>query len=327
MSINKVYTSTGKIKTLKSEAGINKDTFSYKLKKDFKEYKEVYIMLVPVILFYLIFCYKPMYGAIIAFKEFVPIKGIMGSPWVGVKNFADFFQGEFFFRTLKNTLSISLSSLVWGFPAPIILALLINELKSKAFTKVVQTITYLPYFVSIVVICGMIKDFVSYKGIITNIAVIFGFHQANMLQDSSLFLPIYVISDIWQSVGWGSIIYLAALMGISQDLYEAATIDGANRWKQTLNITIPGIVPTIMVLLILRMGGLLSVGFEKIILLYNPAIYETSDVISSFVYRKGMLEQSWSYSTAVGLFNSVINFILIISANKLSRKFSETSIW
>jgi len=327
MSIDNINSIGRRAGSLSYSKKYKKENFQYRCKKDFKKYKEVYIMLIPVILFYLIFSYKPMYGALIAFKEFSPAKGIIDSPWVGFKNFIDFFTDIYFWRILQNTLWISISSLVWGFPAPIILALLINELKNKVFVKTVQTITYLPYFVSLVVICGMIKDFVSDRGVITTFAGIFGFPAINMLQESNLFVPVYVISDIWQGIGWGSIIYLAALSGISQDLYEAATIDGAGRWRQTLSITIPGIMPTIIVLLILRMGGLLSVGFEKIILLYNPAIYATSDVISSYVYRKGILEQSWSFSTAVGLFNSVINFILIITANRLSRKFNDRSIW
>jgi putative aldouronate transport system permease protein len=268
-----------------------------------------------------------MYGAIIAFKEFSPGRGIMNSPWVGLQHFTDFFQGIFFRRILTNTLVISLTSIVLGFPAPIILALLINELKNKYFTKTVQTVTYMPHFISLVVVCGLIREFTGYNGPITQFLGIFGVEQKSLLEMPNLFVPIYVISGIWQEVGFGSIIYLAALTGIDQEQYEAARIDGAGRWKQTLYVTLPGIMPTIMIMLILRMGGIMNVGFEKIILLYNPAIYDTSDVISSFVYRKGILEFNWSFSAAVGLFNSVINFFFLIASNWLSRKMNDSSLW
>lgn len=295
--------------------------------RDFKTNKAIYLMLTPVILYYLIFHYKPMYGAIIAFKDFTPSKGIMGSPWVGFKHFQEFFTDYYFMRILKNTLIISINSLIFSFPAPIILALLLNELKSKWFSRTVQTISYMPHFISMVVICGILKQFTMDDGIITYIFSLFGFEKVTMLSQPQLFVPIYVGSGIWQEIGWGAIIYLAALTGIDQEQYEAAKIDGANRWKQTLHVTLPGIAPTIIILLILRMGSILSVGFEKIILLYNPSIYETADVISTYVYRKGLLEFNWSFSSAVGLFNSVINFILIILANWMSKKVNETSLW
>lgn len=298
-----------------------------RLKKDLRVNKSVYIMFLPVLAFYLIFHYKPMYGAIIAFKDYTPIKGILGSEWIGFKNFVDFFTSFYFWRVLKNTLVISFSTLLFGFPAPIILALLINELKSKLFSRTVQTITYMPHFISMVVICGMIRTFTMDSGIINDIIAFFGGERVTLLSRPNMFVPVYVLSGIWQEVGWGSIIYLAAMAGIDQELYEAAKIDGAGRWKQTLYVTLPGIAPTIIILLILRMGSLLNVGFEKIILLYNPAIYETADVISSFVYRKGLQEFNWSYSSAVGLFNQVINFILLICTNWISKKVNESSLW
>jgi putative aldouronate transport system permease protein len=309
--------------------GINfkQDTFLQRAKKDFKINKQLYLIVVPVIAFYVIFHYAPMYGAIIAFKNYSPAKGVLGSPWVGLKHFQEFFGGFYFGRIIKNTLIISFNSIIFGFPAPIILALLINELRVKWFSRIVQTITYLPHFISLVVICGMIKDFTSDTGVINYIIGLFGGQTNSLLNYAQNFVPIYIISDIWQGVGWGSIIYLAALMGIDQELYEAASIDGAGRWKQTIHITFPGILPTIMIMLILRLGNILNVGFEKIILLYNPAIYDTADVISTYVYRKGLLEFSWSFSSAVGLFNSLINFVFLISANWLSRKFNETSLW
>jgi putative aldouronate transport system permease protein len=302
-------------------------SFMQRLKRDLVKNKGLYLLVLPVLAFYLIFHYKPMYGAMIAFKNYSPAKGVLGSPWVGLKHFQSFFGSHYFLRILKNTVTISLTNLAFGFPAPIILALLINELRVKWYSKLVQTLTYLPHFISLVVICGMIKDFTLDTGLINYIIEFFGGKPQTLLSVPSYFVPIYVISDIWQGVGWGSIIYLAALMSIDQQLYEAAEIDGAGKWKQTLHVTLPGILPTIAVMFILRVGNILNVGFEKIILLYNPVIYDTADVISTFVYRKGLLEFNWSYSSAVGLFNSVINFTLLITTNWLSKKFNETSLW
>lgn len=302
-------------------------SYGNRLAKDFRRNKYLYLMAIPIIAYYIIFHYKPMYGAVIAFKDFSPIKGILGSPWVGFKHFYDFFIDYYFVRIVKNTIVISFSSLIFGFPAPIILALLMNELKNRTFTRAVQTITYMPHFISIVVICGLIRSFTADDGIVTYVFSLFGAEKISMLNKSELFVPIYVISGIWQGVGWGSIIYLSALQSIDVQLYEAATIDGAGHLRQAWHITLPGIMPTIVIMLILRMGGLMSVGYEKIILLYNPAIYEASDVISSYVYRKGLLEFNWSYSSAVGLFNSVINFLMLMTANKISRKVNETSLW
>lgn len=228
---------------------------------------------------------------------------------------------------MKNTLVISLATLVFGFPAPIILALLMNELKSARYAKVVQNITYMPHFVSLVVICGMIKTFTLDSGIINTILSVFGFEPKSLLNYPQYFVPIYVISGIWQEIGWGSIIYLAALTGIDEQLYEAAKIDGAGKWRQTLNITLPGIVPTIVTMLVLRVGGILNVGFEKIILLYNDSTASVAEVISSYVYKKGLLDQNWSFSAAVGLFNSVINFIFLIVTNYISKKTTEVGLW
>ncbi len=313
--------------TVSTKSTAKRVSFGNKLAIDFKKNKELYLIALPVIAFYILFHYTPMYGAIIAFKNFNPAKGILGSSWVGFKHFQDFFSTYYFWRLLKNTLTISITSLVVGFPAPIILALLINELRSRAFSRTVQTITYMPHFISTVVVCGMIVNFTKDTGAITTFLSYFGFPKETMLNNPGMFVPVYVISGLWQEIGWGSIIYLAALTGIDQELYEAARIDGAGRWKQTLNITIPCLIPTIIILFILRMGNMLNVGFEKIILLYNPTIYETSDVISSFVYRKGLQEFSWSFSAAVGLFNSIINFTLVIASNWISRKAGETSLW
>ena len=306
----------------------NNASFATLAKRDWRKHKSLYLMFLPVLLYYLIFHYKPMYGAIIAFQNFNPSKGILDSQWVGFKHFTDFFNSYHFIRVLKNTLVISVTNIILGFPAPILLALLLNEIKSKRFSKIVQTITYMPHFISLVVIAGMIKEFTSSNGLITQFMMhYFNFEQVALLTKKDLFVPIYVLSDMWQSVGWSSIIYLAALSGVNQELYEAAKIDGAGHFRQVINITIPSIIPTIITLFILRMGTVLNVGFEKIILLYNPSIFDTADVISSYVYRKGLQELSWSYSTAVGLFNSVINVFLLVSANFLSKKACDSSLW
>ena len=297
------------------------------LKNDLKRNRTLYIMIIPVILFYLYFCYRPMYGALIAFKEYNPVKGIIGSEWIGFENFREFFTSVYFFRVLKNTLVISLSSLIFCFPAPIIFALLINELQSKIFKSAVQTVTYMPHFISLVVICSMVNEFTALGGIINNLISFFGGEEIQFMNEPKWFVPIYIISDLWQSLGWNSIIYLAALSGVDEALYDAAKIDGAGRIRQTISVTLPALIPTIVTLLILRIGTLLSVGYEKIILLYTPMTYETADVISSYVYRAGLINTRYGYAGAVGLFNSVINFILVLSANTISRKVNGTSLW
>ncbi|NMA84563.1 MAG: sugar ABC transporter permease [Epulopiscium sp.] len=297
------------------------------VKKNFVRHRSIFIMSLPVLIYYLIFYYGPMYGVIIAFKDFSPKLGIMGSKWIGFKHFTDFFSSYYFIRLIKNTLLLSFYSILWSFPAPIIFALLLNEVKHEKFKKGVQTITYMPHFISLVVIVGLLKDFVVTDGLINDIIAFFGGERSNLLINPSLFRTLYISSGIWQSVGFGSIIYLAAISGISPELYEAAVIDGAGRWKQMLHITLPSIAPTIIILFILQIGNLMNVGFEKVLLMYNDSILETADVISTFVYRKGLLEFNYSYSAAVGLFNSIINCILLVVANVTSRKTSETSLW
>lgn len=291
------------------------------------KYKNVYIILLPVLLFYLIFAYGPMVGNVIAFQDYSITRGLFDSKWVGLKHFKSFLNNYMFKRLVRNTLMINVYNLIFGFPAPIILALLLNELRSPKFKRVVQTITYMPYFISTVVIAGMMIDFLDTRGLINAILALFGKDPIQFLVRPNMFWGIYTISEIWQGVGWGSIIYLSALSGVDMDLYEAASIDGANRFQQLLHITIPSILPTIMIMLILRLGQMMSLGYEKILLIYNSTIYETADVISTYVYRKGLLEQSFSYSTAVNLFNSVINFILLVTANKLSRTFTGSGLW
>ncbi len=298
-----------------------------RLKLDFKRYRYAYLMALPVVVWYLLFAYWPLIGNVLAFKDFKPGLGMWASPWVGLKHFRDFFSSYYFGRLLRNTLLISLYGIIFSFPAPILLALLINELKRPGFKRTVQTITYLPYFISVLVICGMLMDFLKKDGVITTLLVSLGMPNENYLMRPGAFRTIYIASDIWQHCGWNSIIYLAALSSIDQELYEAARIDGAGRLKQTFHVTLPGLMPTIMVLLIIRVGAVLNVGYEKIILLYNNANAETSDVISSFVYRRGILESNFSYTTAVDLFNAVISFALVIVTNRISKQQTEYGLW
>ncbi len=296
------------------------------IKKDYVVNKSLYLLLLPVIAYYIIFSYVPLYGALIAFMDYTPGLG-MSSNWVGFKHFITFFTSPSFGILMRNTLRISLSTLVVTFPAPIILALLFNELKSQKFSKIIQNASYLPHFISLVVVCGIIKDFTSDSGVVTAFLSLFGVPKVSLLNYPKYFVPVYVVSEVWKGAGWGSIIYLAALTGIDASLYEAATIDGAGRFKQLINVTLPGISSTIIMMLIIRLGNVLTVGYEKLILLYNDATLEVADVISTYVYRKGLLEQNWSFSTAVGLFNSAVNLILLFATNFISRKVSDYGLW
>jgi len=276
----------------------------------------------------LLFQYGPLYGLQIAFKDYIPTKGFLGSPWVGFAHFQEFFGGFYFWRLLKNTLLLSLYSLLFYFPATIILALLLNEISNSKFKRTVQTITYMPYFISLVVIVGMMIDFLSRDGMINNILVeLFRIKPIGFFQNAHWFRTLFVGSEIWQSVGWGSIIYLAAISTIDPSLYEASRMDGANRWKQMKHITFPGILPTVTILLILYIGRVTTVGMEKILLMYNPVIYDTADVIQTYVYRKGILQANYSYGAAVGLFNALISFGLLFGANWIARKTGETKLW
>ena len=299
------------------------------LKRDWRMNKGLYLLILPIVVYLIIFNYLPMAGIVLGFERFTPKNGVYMSEWVGLKHFTTFFSSVFFIRVLKNTLILSLYSVIFGFPAPIIFALLLNELDNEYYKKVIQVVSYMPNFISTVVVSGIIIDFVASDGVITGMLVNIGFlkEEKNLLSVPEYFRTIMVLSDLWQQVGFGSILFLAALTGIDQELYEAAVIDGANRWKQTLNVTIPGIMPTVVIMLIMRIGSLMNANQEKILLLYNPLIYETSDVIGTFVYRKGLLEADYGYSTAVGLFNSAVNVVLLFIANGVSRKYSETSLF
>jgi putative aldouronate transport system permease protein len=269
-----------------------------------------------------------MYGIVIAFKDYNIFKGIADSPWAGFKYFRQFFNSIFFWRLIRNTFLISFYGLIFCFPAPILLALLFNELKNGLFKKSVQTISYLPHFISTVIIVSMFVQFLAPRaGLINNIIELFGGRRVYFLGDPKYFRSLYTIMGIWRGVGWGTIIYLAALTGISPELYEAAIIDGCNRFQQTLHVTLPGIASTIIIMLIFRVGELLSVGSESIILMYNPAIYETADVISTYVYRRGLIDAEYSFGAAVGLFNAVIGLALIGTTNALAKRYSDTSLW
>ena len=306
---------------------MKQSSFFYRVKKDWMRNRSLYLMIIPVLIFFILFHYKPMYGAIIAFKDYTPALGIAESPWVGWDNFTRFFSSVYFGRLIRNTILLSFYSLLFGFPAPIILALLLNEVKNKKFKGLTQTVTYLPHFISMIVVTGMLVDFSMTSGLFNDIIELFGGERSPLLQNPDLYRTIYVASGIWQEIGWGSIIYLSALSGVDSKLYEAAQIDGAGKWKQLIHVTLPGIAPTIIIMFILKMGTLMNMGYEKTILLYNPATYETADIISSYIYRIGLLEQDWSYSTAIGLFNSVINLGLLLITNKIARKCGETSLW
>ncbi len=306
---------------------VHRHGFLHRLARDYKLNKYKYLLIIPVLIVLAIFAYKPMYGLIIAFKNFRPRLGIEGSKWVGLQNFENFFGDVYFGRLLRNTLSISLLNILFGFPLPIILALMLNEVRKNSFKRTVQTITYMPYFVSMVVSCALVRVYCQNNGIFADMLVSLGAPRQNLLTDPRYFYPIYIISDLWQFVGWNSIIYLAALSGIDQEQYEAARIDGAGRFKQMLHITLPGLMPTITVLFILRMGSVLNVGFEKVLLLYSEATYEVADVISTYVYRRGIMQADYSYATAVGLFNSVVNVAFLIAANTLSKKYTDSALF
>jgi putative aldouronate transport system permease protein len=296
-------------------------------KRDFSMNWGVYLLFLPVLAYFIIFAYLPMFGIVMAFQDFSAVRGFLGSKWVGFANFAAFFTGPEFWRILRNTLVISFLSLGIGFPLSIIFALLINEVYFVWFKKTVQTISYLPYFVSAVVVCGLVIDFVSSNGIITTMLSAFGFPRENLLTNPKHFWGINLATEIWQGMGYGSIIFIASMGNVSQEMHEAAAIDGATRLGRVWHITLPALLPTIITMFILRCGMLLSVGSDKILLLYNPSIYETADVIATHVVRMGIERMQYGYSAAVGLFNSVVGVVLLITSNSLSRKFTEHSIY
>ncbi len=289
---------------------------------------QLYVMLIPTILWLLVFLYKPMYGLQIAFKDYSVFRGIANSPWVGLEHFETLFGNDQFLRALKNTIYISMLSLIFGFPMPIILALMFNEVLNKWFKNTAQTIVYLPHFISSVIIAGIvITAFSPSAGIVNTILGWFGYDSVYFLTKPEWFRPIFVGTSIWQEAGFQSIVYLAAIAGVSPTLYESAVVDGASRWQMMWKITIPSIMPTIIIMLIIRIGNMLEVSFEMIILLYQPATYETADVVNTFIYRQGIQGGQYDLAGAAGLFNAVVAFVLVMSANTISKRYSRTSLW
>ncbi|MBR2282672.1 MAG: sugar ABC transporter permease [Spirochaetales bacterium] len=316
-----------KAKNGDSDSVYIRQPLSSRMRKDWQKYKGLYLLFIPVLAYYIIFQYGPMAGLLIAFQNYKPIRGIFGSKWVGFKNFKDFFTSYYFWRVLKNTLKISVTNLIFSFPMPILLALMINELRNKHFKKAVQTITYLPHFISLVVIMSMLSQLTARTGAVTQFLARFGFVPTTMLQEPKYFLPLYIISGIWQNIGWNSIIYLSAIVGIDAELYEAAKIDGAGKFRQLISVTLPCLLPTIIIMFILQIGKMFNVGHEKILLMYNPLTYAVADVINTYVYREGLINMNWSYSAAVGMFNSIVSFLLVWGTNKFSKKLSGSSLW
>ena len=306
-------------------------TFAQRVIRDWKLNKWKYILILPVLVYLALFCYKPMYGLIIAFKNYKPTRGIERSawmdPWYGW--FERFFTDPYFGRLIGNTFIISLLTIVFGFPAPILRALLLNEIKNSKFKRTVQTITYMPYFISMVVTCALIRVYCQQDGLISDLVTAFGGTRQNWLMNSAYYRTIYIISEIWQTIGWNSIIYLAALSSIDQDQYEAARIDGANRFQQVIHITLPGLLPTIIILFILRMGSILRVGYEKTLLLYNSNTYDVADIISTYTYRLSFSggTPQYSYSTAIGLFNTIVNVVFLLATNFISSRVSDNSLF
>lgn len=314
-------------KTKKLQSGRNM-SFWQKLRRDVIRDKYLYIMLLPCLAYYIIFHYFPMYGLQIAFKDYNVFTGIKDSPFIGFDHFIRFFQSPDFGRVLKNTIIISLYSLAVGFTAPIVMALLLNEVRRRRFRSTVQTIIYIPHFISMVVVAGLVVNFLSPSyGLVNLIIEKLGGEKIYFMMEPKYFRTIYVLMNAWKETGFATIVYVAALTSVDTQLYEAAMLDGAGRWKQTLYVTIPSILPTIITMLIMRIGNMLLLGYEGIILLYQPSTYEVADIISTFVYRSGMLETQYSFAAAVDLFNGVISLILVASANIASRKLTETSLW
>lgn len=316
---------TAMSRTVSVQKNKNKSSMkNYKLKK----YIPLYIMFIPFVAYFLIFCYKPMGGLVIAFQNYSVFKGITGSEWVGLENFKNFLSTPYFGRVLKNTIVLNLWALAFSFPAPIIFAILLNEVRIKKLQKAIQTLTYMPYFISTVVIAGIVINLLSPSyGIITLIVEKFCGEKIYFLSKPQYFRPIYTIMNIWQGLGYNAVIYIAAITGIDVQLYEAASIDGANKFRQIIHVTLPGILPTIMIMLIMRVGNMLASATDTVLLLYQPATYEVSDVIGTYVYRTGLLDANYSLATAVSLFNSIIALLLVGGANYISKKVTEVGLW
>lgn len=297
-----------------------------KLKKILSNY-QLYLFLLPALVYFIVFHYVPMYGILIAFKDFVATKGIMGSPWVGFKHFERFFDSYQFWSLIKNTLGLSVIQLIVGFPLPIFLALMMNQIRSDKYKRFVQTVVYAPHFISVVVLAGMIYVFFSNNGLINNLILIFGGDPISFMAKPDWFKPLYIASGVWQETGWAAIIYLAALAGVSPELHEAAVMDGANKWQRIFHVDIPAIMPTAVILLILNVGNIMNIGFEKAYLLQTPMNQPAAEIIPTYVYKMGLQQAQYSFAAAVGLFNSVINLVLLVLVNKFAKKLSGTGLW
>ncbi|PGV47567.1 sugar ABC transporter permease [Bacillus sp. AFS037270] len=297
-----------------------------KLKKILSNY-QLYLFLLPALIYFIVFHYVPMYGVLIAFKDFVATKGIMGSPWVGFKHFERFFDSYQFWSLIKNTLGLSVTQLIIGFPLPIFLALMLNQIRSNKYKRFVQTVVYAPHFISVVVLAGMIYVFFSNNGLINNLILIFGGDPISFMAKPDWFKPLYIASGVWQETGWAAIIYLAALAGVSPELHEAAVMDGANKWQRIFHVDIPAIMPTAVILLILNVGNIMNIGFEKAYLLQTPMNQPAAEIIPTYVYKMGLQQAQYSFAAAVGLFNSVINLVLLVAVNKFAKKLSGTGLW
>ncbi len=313
----------------RAPAGAPRKTLLRRLQIDLAKHWMLYLLALPAVAVIAVFSYAPMYGVVIAFKNFKPAYGILGSPWVGLKNFSRFFSSYQFKNILSNTIGISLYSIAAGFPAPILLALMMNQIRGKGRQRAVQTVTYMPHFISVIVVSGMILTFLNVNtGLYGHLARALGVADpVDPLASKGLFSTIYVLSDVWQHTGWDSIIYMAALSSVDPSLYEAAKVDGASEWDKIVHIEIPSLVPTMVILLILRAGGLMNVGFDKVFLLQNGLNLDRSEVISTYVYKVGMINQQYSFSAAANLFNTVVNFIMLMLVNQIARRVGETSLW
>lgn len=295
-----------------------------RVKRDY----ELYLFLLPIIIIYLVFKYYPMYGVQIAFKDFSPSQGIWGSEWVGLQHFIDFFNSYNFWSIITNTITLSFLSLLFGFPVPIIIAIMLNQMLGKRYKKFIQTVIYAPHFISTVVLVGMLHVFLSpNSGIVNHLITWLGGEPVLFMADEGWFRPLYILSGIWQETGFATIIYLAALAGVNPELHEAAIMDGASKWKRVWYVDIPSILPTIVILLILALGNIMSIGFEKAFLMQNDLNYATSNILPTYVYEMGIQKAQYSFSTAVGLFNSIINIILIVTVNRIAKRLTETSLW
>ena len=314
---------------VKNAISFQKESLRQRIRKDFARNKYVYLLLIPIVAYYILFKFGPMTRMIIAFQDYKAFKGISGSKFVGFKNFITFFESRDFWRLLRNTLLISFNGLVFRFPVSIVFALMINEVKSNKGKRLMQTISYMPHFISMVVICGLLRNFLSSEGIINSSIGVFNrsWTPINLLGDPSYYRAIHVLSDIWQQTGWDSILYLATLSTIDPEQYEAAYIDGASKLQRIIHVTLPGLVPVITVQFIMWVGFTMTLGYEKNLLLYNPAIYETADVIGTYMYRYTFMNSKFGLGAAVGVFNTLVNIILLFTVNTVFKRFTENSLW